>query len=227
VKGVFVEMILNMKNVSRDFRRGKVIVNAVADLNLEVDAGQFVSIVGHSGSGKSTLLNLAVGNLAPTSGSILFEGREIADLDDRELSLLRNEKIGYIPQGLGVLSNLNVLDNVRLPYYSFKREGNPNDEAMKLLEKVGIAHLAEAFPSSLSGGELRRVSIARALINHPVLVVADEPTSDLDEENTRQVLELFCSIVKDGIAVLMVTHESETMLHCDRILHMKNGILSA
>jgi putative ABC transport system ATP-binding protein len=214
-----------MRNVSRDFRRGKVVVKAVADLNLELDAGQFVCIVGHSGSGKSTLLNLAVGNLAPTSGSILFEGQEITGLDDRSLSFLRNEKIGYIPQGLSVLSNLNVLDNVRLPYYSFKRDGNPADEAMKLLCKVGIAHLAEAFPSSLSGGELRRVSIARALINHPVLVVADEPTSDLDEENTRQVLELFRSIVKDGIAVIMVTHEPENILHCDRILHMKNGIL--
>jgi putative ABC transport system ATP-binding protein len=220
-------MILKMSNVSRDFRRGPAIVNAVRDVNLEVDAGQFFSIVGRSGSGKSTLLNLAVGNLAPTSGSVLFEGREIAGLRDREISFLRNEKIGYVPQGLSVLSNLNVLDNVRLPYYSFKREGNPTEEAMKLLEKVGIAHLAETFPSSLSGGELRRVSIARALINHPVLVAADEPTSDLDEENTREVIELFRGIAKEGIAVLMVTHELETMLHCDRILHMEKGILSA
>lgn len=137
-----------------------------------------------------------------------------------------NSKVGYIPQGYSTLSNLTVLDNVRLPFFLFKREGNASERALHLLEQVGIQHLAQSYPKHLSGGELRRVSIARALINNPAMLIADEPTSDLDAQTTIDIMKLFNQISKNGTAILMVTHELDTVDYGNSVHVMDSGILT-
>ncbi|HBC26092.1 MAG TPA: ABC transporter ATP-binding protein [Ruminococcaceae bacterium] len=219
-------MLLQTKGLVKEYKRGNTSFPAVNGVDLSVSSEDFVSIVGRSGSGKSTLLNLIAGLLKPTSGSILVEGVDISSLNDEKVSLYRNSKIGYVPQGQSVLSNLTVLDNVRLPFYLFKREGDATEKALSLLDQVGLADLAQASPRELSGGELRRVSIARALINDPALLMADEPTSDLDAQTTAEIMELFRRISQNGTAILMVTHELETVGYGNRVLTMDAGTLT-
>lgn len=219
-------MLLQTKGLVKEYKRGDTSFPAVNNVDLSVSSEDFVSIVGRSGSGKSTLLNLIAGLLKPTSGSILIEGADISSLNDEKASLYRNSKIGYVPQGQSVLSNLTVLDNVRLPFYLFRREGDATEKALSLLDQVGLADLAQASPRELSGGELRRVSIARALINDPALLMADEPTSDLDAQTTAEIMELFRRISQNGTAILMVTHELETVGYGNRVLTMDAGTLT-
>ena len=218
-------MKLEVKDIKKDYKRGDRTFSAVKDVNLTVGSGDFISIAGHSGSGKSTLLNLIAGLLVPTSGEILIDGENAANASDEKASRLRNTLIAHVPQGQSLLSNLTVFDNVRLPFYLSNRDGDPSDEVIKLLEDLGIGHLSDSYPSSLSGGEARRVAIARALINKPSLLLADEPTSDLDSENTDEIISLFKRIAKEGTAVIMVTHDLRTVKAADRSYTMENGVL--
>ena len=218
-------MKLEVKDIKKDYKRGDRTFSAVKDVNLTVGSGDFISIAGHSGSGKSTLLNLIAGLLVPTSGEILIDGENAANASDEKASKLRNTLIAHVPQGQSLLSNLTVFDNVRLPFYLSNRDGDPSDEVKKLLKDLGIGHLSDSYPSSLSGGEARRVAIARALINKPSLLLADEPTSDLDSENTDEIISLFKRIAKEGTAVIMVTHDLRTVKAADRSYTMENGVL--
>lgn len=220
-------MLLEIKGVSRQYKRGEKTFSAVDNVDLSIGRGDFVSVIGRSGSGKSTLLTMVAGLLTPTSGSIELEGRDIYALKDRQISELRNSKLGYIPQGVGALSNLTVFDNVRLPYFLAGRQGDASGRASFLLGEVGISDLADMPPSRLSGGELRRVLIARALMNEPELLIADEPTSDLDAETTREIMALFSRINKNGTAILLVTHELDTLEFGNRVLTMASGRLTA
>lgn len=217
---------LEIRNLRKDYSRGETTFSAVKDVNLEVNGGDFISVVGHSGSGKSTLLNLIAGLLLPTSGEILLDGESAIISSDDKASELRNTVIGHIPQGQSLLSNLTVFDNVRLPFYLSEREGDPSDQVHELLTGLGIGSLAGSYPNSLSGGEARRVAIARALINKPAILLADEPTSDLDAENTDEIMLLFKRIAKEGTAVIMVTHDQRTLNAVDRSYTMEDGILS-
>ncbi|MGI6003997.1 MAG: ABC transporter ATP-binding protein [Christensenellales bacterium] len=219
-------MLLQVKDLSKRYTRGERPFLAVDGVNLCMDGGDFVSIIGRSGSGKSTLLNMLTGLVAPTSGSILLEGTDICAMRDREMARLRGTRLGYIPQGACALSNLSVLDNVRLPHYLGRRQGDASSRAIFLLEQVGLAPLASMFPSRLSGGELRRVLIARALINEPDLLIADEPTADLDVETTGEIMALFSRINKSGTAVLIVTHEMDALAFAKRVLRMSRGRLT-
>jgi putative ABC transport system ATP-binding protein len=217
--------LLELKDLSKAYRRGGRAFNAVNAVSLSVEAGDFVSIIGRSGSGKTTLLNMSAGLLHPTAGTVLFEGKDIHRLKDKELSFLRNEKIGYVPQGQSLLSNFTVFDNVCIPWFLFKREGDVEGRAFILLEKVGISHLAASYPRELSGGEMRRVSIARALINEPRLLIADEPTGDLDAQTTAEIMTLFSRIAREGTAVFIVTHELDAQSYGDRTYSMDGGNL--
>ena len=217
---------LEIRNLRKDYIRGETTFSAVKDVNLEVNGGDFISVVGHSGSGKSTLLNLIAGLLLPTSGEILLDGESAIISSDDKASRLRNTVIGHIPQGQSLLSNLTVFDNVRLPFYLSEREGDPSDQVHELLTGLGIGSLAGSYPKSLSGGEARRVAIARALINKPAILLADEPTSDLDAENTDEIMLLFKRIAKEGTAVIMVTHDQRTLNAVDRSYTMEDGVLS-
>ena len=219
-------MVLEVKELCKEYTRGGRPFYAVDHVSLTVDKGEFVSIIGRSGSGKSTLLNLIAGLLDPTAGEIRICGKSLTGMDDRALSALRNTTLGYVPQGQTVLGNLTVLDNVRLPFYFGDRTGPSADRARELLEQVGIGHLAGSLPRELSGGELRRVSIARALMCSHDLLVLDEPTGDLDPRTTEEIMALLRGIAQGGTAVLMVTHELDTVGCGDRVLEMDCGKLS-
>jgi len=218
--------ILELRELTKEYRRGDRAFNAVNGVNLSVERGDFISIIGRSGSGKSTLLNMSAGLLKPSAGTVLFEGRDIFSLADTSISLLRNEKIGFVPQGQSLLSNFTVLENVCIPWFLFKREGEPEERALALLEKTGIAQLAASYPKHLSGGEMRRVAIARSLVNNPALLIADEPTSDLDAETTADIMRLLSVIAKEGTAVLIVTHELDTLSYGNKVYSMDQGNLS-
>ncbi|MDR1874016.1 MAG: ABC transporter ATP-binding protein [Synergistaceae bacterium] len=219
-------MLLELRDLKKEYLRQGSPFAAVDGVSVSVDKGEFVCVTGRSGSGKSTLLNMAAGLLKPTSGSIAFDGRELSKLDDDELSFLRNTRIGYIPQGHSVLANFSVLDNIRLPFYLYKREGNPTDRARRLMEQVGIPHLEKSYPAQLSGGEVRRVAIARSLVNAPQLLIADEPTGDLDRQTTEDVMNLFTQVAGDGVAVLVVTHDADVVRHNSRHFSMDSGKLT-
>jgi len=218
-------MSLTIQNLTKEYKRGGRVFPAVSNVSLSIDYGDFVSIIGRSGSGKSTLLNLIAGLVSPSSGEILIDGRSVVSFNDKEISAYRNETIGYIPQGQSVLSNLTVLDNVRVPFYFAKRAGDPEQKAQELLNRVGIPHLADSYPKHLSGGELRRVSIARALINGPSILIADEPTGDLDTQTTGEIMDIFRDISQGGTAVLMVTHELDTVQYGNRAFVVDGGVL--
>lgn len=218
--------MLELKQLKRIYDRGDITsFIAVNNIDLNVMRGDFVSIIGRSGSGKSTLLNMIIGLLRPTSGNVLINGEDLWSMDDAHMAEMRNTMIGYIPQGLSLLSNLTVLDNVRLPFFLSKRKGNGMERGMNLLEEMKMQSLAERFPAQLSGGEMRRVAIARALMNNPEILIADEPTGDLDEETTEEVMNLFSKICDKGITILMVTHEYDVTSYGNRICTMSSGKL--
>jgi putative ABC transport system ATP-binding protein len=217
--------LLELRELSKAYKRGGRDFNAVNRANLSVEPGDFISLIGRSGSGKTTLLNMSAGLLKPSGGSVFFEGKDIYALRDKEMSFLRNEKIGYVPQGQSLLSNFTVFDNVCIPWFLFKRRGDVEGRAFILLEKVGISRLASSYPKELSGGEMRRVSIARSLINEPRLLIADEPTGDLDSQTTAEIMGLFSQIAGEGTAVLIVTHERDTLNYGNRTYSMDAGNL--
>ena len=218
--------MLEIRNLEKKFVQADREFWAAKDVNLSVSEGDFIRIIGRSGSGKSTLLNMIAGLLEPTKGQILLDNKDITSLSDEEVSIYRNTDIGYIMQGKSLLKNLTVLDNVLLPYYLFSRDEDITKRALELLDQVGILHLKDTYPSKLSGGELRRVAIARALINNPKLLLADEPTSDLDSENTAEIMKLFQKISSKGTAVIMVTHELDTLRFGNDVYRMDGGSIS-
>jgi len=210
----------------KEYRQGDQIVTALNSINFSVTSGEFIGITGRSGSGKSTLLNILAGLTLPTSGNVLLDKKDIFSLDDKELSLYRNATIGCVPQQYSLLSNLTVLDNVRLPFHLAKREGDSIKAAQKLLKLVGLDKLAGRLPKRLSGGQLKRVVIARALMNNPKFLLADEPTGDLDTQTTEEVMAIFRKVVKEGTGIIMVTHDVDTTAYGDKHFVMDSGELS-
>jgi lipoprotein-releasing system ATP-binding protein lolD len=219
-------MLLQTKQLCRTFTRSGSDFFAVRSVDFSIDASDFVFIVGRSGSGKTTLLNLISGILEPTSGTVLFEHKDITMMSDTEKSAYRNESIGFVPQSLGALPNLSVLDNVRVPFFLFDRDGDTVGRALSLLELMGIAHLKDEMPSNLSGGEAKRMLIARALMNDPKLLIADEPTANLDAETAAGVMQTIKDIHKLGTAVLIVTHDSSILDARCTTYRMDSGALS-
>lgn len=218
--------LIEVKDAGKRYERGGRPFWALRHASLSVDAGEFVTLLGRSGSGKSTLLNIVVGLLKPTEGEVLLCSKRLDELTDAQASALRNECAGYVPQGAGVLSNLTVLDNVRLPWYLSERGPEPEGRAQLLLNEVGLGDLSDQMPSALSGGELRRVAIARALMCSPKVIVADEPTSSLDMESAKNVVAIFRRLADSGVGVLMVTHDSASLPLSDRIYDMAEGVLT-
>lgn len=286
--------LLELVDLTRQFVRRGTPFDAVSHVDLTIDAGEFVAIVGRSGNGKSTLINMVAGLVRPSSGTVHVDGREVTELSDKELSLLRNRTIGFVTQSQTLLGNLTVLDNVILPATMFPdalpfmeaenkddaaaqkqnntaetvpgiesvadenstesstepdpfmpdviapiadADGKPSNSAASqpdlfterakhLLTQLGVADLADSYPRELSGGEMRRVSIARALMNQPKLLIADEPTGDLDQESTDIVMKLLRSQADNGTAILMVTHDPDALEYADKVYRMDAGVLS-
>lgn len=222
-------MLLRALDLKKDFPRGGkdgAVLTAVQPLNMELIPGKLAEITGRSGSGKSTLLNMLAGLLTPSEGKVFLDDADLYALGEEERARLRNRCIGLIPQGHAALLALTVLENVLLPAVLYRKDPPPEARAKELLEQVGIADLMHARPNELSGGELRRMAVARALLLNPGVVLADEPTGDLDEENTAAVLQLLKQTAQQGAAVLLVTHEAEARAYADTLYRMANGVLT-
>ena len=221
-------MIIEATGLTKEFARargGKRLFTAVHPLDIGLEERQLTLVSGHSGSGKSTLANMLAGILTPTAGYVRLDGTDLYSLRDEELSRLRNERIGLIPQGHTALRALTVLDNVLLPSILYAKAEAPVDRARELLAAVGLDDLADAAPTELSGGELRRMAIARALLMDPAIVLADEPTAGLDSANAAAVLTLLRDATDRGTAVLVVSHEAEAQRFADRSYVMEDGHL--
>ena len=219
-------MKIEVKNLVKKYVGGDESFRALDGVNFQLTSGEFVSISGRSGSGKTTLMNIMAGLTIPTMGKVLLDGQDIFALSDTALSLYRNATVGCLPQVSSVLPSLTVLDNVRIPFHLAKREGDSAKEAYRLLQIVGIEMLAERKPKRLSGGQLKRVAIARAMMNKPSFLFVDEPTGDLDTQTTEEVMQIFKKLADEGIAVLMITHDFETLEYADKHYCMSNGILT-
>ena len=226
-------MILNVSNLYKTYTRRGNDFNAVDNVEFFAWSGDFSVIFGESGSGKSTLLSLLSGINRPTQGSIIFNGIDFASLTDVELSAIRNDKIGYIPQDAVFLPQFTVLENIMLPRAI--REGKKIEvkdiseltdiDILSKLEALGIANLVNEMPAELSGGELKRASIVRALVNKPDIVIADEPTSNLDEVNGKKVFDLLAELVHSGTSVIVATHDTRGLKYGDRLYTMHKGQL--
>ena len=218
--------MLEIKNISKSYMRASQSFYAVNNVNLNIERGDFIHIIGRSGSGKSTLLNILAGLLSADKGEVLLEGQNYTLLEDEEKSKFRNENIGFIPQSPALLSYLNVLENIRLAYDLYHTDGSSEEKARYFLKELGLEHLANSYPKELSGGELRRVIILRALITDVKILIADEPTSDLDIEATREVMELLQKLNERGLTILIVTHELDTLKYGKSIYTMSEGVLT-
>jgi ABC-type lipoprotein export system ATPase subunit len=200
-------------------------VRAVDGVTFSVSKGEFILVVGRSGSGKTTLLNMLGGLAAPTGGVVLLNGENLWAMSDAALSRVRGEYMGFIFQFSGLMPTLNVLENVMLPSLFVKAKGAA-ERAHRLLSDVGLDSKIQSYPSELSGGELKRAAIARALVNDPILILADEPTGDLDVESEREIMEFFKGINLQGKTILMVTHNPELATYASRVMRMEKGKIS-
>lgn len=200
-------MLLEIQNLTKSFTRNGAPFFPVKDVNLTAEAGQFISISGHSGCGKSTLLNLMTGMLTPDAGIVAFDGENVFEMSTDRLAAYLNQDIAYIMQGDGLLHSLSVRDNIALVHAIHHHEDIPHERIIQLAQSLGIEKVLASYPSQLSGGETKRVAIARALLNQPKLIVADEPTCNLDPRNGENILEIFKNLCDDGTAVIVSTHD--------------------
>jgi ABC-type lipoprotein export system ATPase subunit len=218
--------MIYLTDVSKSYKVGPSTLRAVDAINLEVPKGQMVSIVGHSGSGKTTLLSLIGGLTKPSTGSVVLNDIDIWSISDRELSLLRNRMIGYSFQFASLIPTLNVYDNVRLPSTFDGSRTMDENRPQDLLDLVGLGDRGYSFPSQLSGGEQRRVALARTMMNEPQLILADEPTGDLDEDTEAEILHIFKKVNATGVTIILVTHSRAVASQAERTLKMHKGLLS-
>lgn len=219
--------LISIKDVKKVYQMGKKDYLALREINLEINEGEFVSIVGKSGSGKSTLLNLMGGIDKPTEGSITIGGKEITKLKENQLNHIRRSEIGFIFQFFQLMPTLTVLENVIMPMDFFGKipRAERIERAKRLLDKVAILSQADKFPAALSGGEQQRVAIARALANNPKIILADEPTGNLDSQTTEDVFRLLSELTLEGSSVVMVTHNDELAARCSRKIDIRDGLI--
>jgi putative ABC transport system ATP-binding protein len=219
--------MMELRDVTKHYLQGRREVRALRGVSLRVEAGEFVSIMGPSGSGKSTLMHLLGALDTPTSGQVFFRGRALQSLSDRELSLLRRTRIGFVFQFFNLLPTLTAVENVALPLFlAGQRRSRALGPAYEGLERVSLSGRASHFPEELSGGEMQRVAIARALVIEPEAVLCDEPTGNLDSATSKEILALLRSLPEPGKrAVVMVTHDGAAAVYGDRIVHIRDGVI--
>lgn len=219
-------MILSMQNIFKDYMRGKTPVPVLRNISLEVDEGEYIAIMGPSGSGKTTLMNL-IGCLdKPTSGTYIFNNRDIMTRTDDQLAVIRNKHIGFVFQNFYLLPNLTALDNVALPLlYAEVKKKDRQALAKEALKKVGLEDRMSFYPNQLSGGQCQRVAIARAIVSKPRLLLADEPTGALDTASGDQIMEIFDELNEEGVSIIMITHEPGIAQRAQKIYHLLDGQL--
>ena len=222
-------MNIELKDISKTFWQNGIERTVLKNSSLKLQRGKIIALTGVLGAGKSTLLSIAAGIQKPSSGSVFWNETDIAEFSDDEISKLRNKNIGFVSQEYSLIPSLNVLDNVRLPF--FLTDGSKSDarqtifRARELLVQLGLEKLSESFPGTLSGGENRRTVIARALMNDPEIIIADEPSSNLDSEQADKINQIFRTLAKNGKAVLLATHDEKAAASCDEHYVLENGKL--
>lgn len=216
--------MIQLDNIKKVFQTEEVETWALRNISLQVKEGEFVAIMGPSGCGKSTLLNI-IGLLNnPTSGSYLLDGKDVSTLKESDRTLIRRGMIGFVFQSFNLIDELNVVENIELPLLYMGVSGKERRKrAEDVMERVAISHRAKHFPSQLSGGQQQRTAIARAILPHPKLILADEPTGNLDSKNGKEVMELLSELYKEGTTIVMVTHSLHDANYADRIINMFDG----
>ncbi|MFP4157862.1 MAG: ABC transporter ATP-binding protein [Opitutales bacterium] len=218
------DRIFELRDLRRSYRMGSETVHALDGVDLDLFEREFIAVIGTSGSGKSTLMHLLGFMDSPSSGRMCFEGEDVSSIGGARRAALRSSRIGFVFQSFNLLPRLSVLDNVILPLtYARAGQSEPKEKARLALERVGMAHRAGHTPNQLSGGERQRVAIARALINRPRLILADEPTGNLDSKNRGRIMELFSSLMEEGITLAMVTHDDVVADYAERRIRMQDG----
>jgi putative ABC transport system ATP-binding protein len=218
--------MIAMENVTKTYRMGEVDVTALKGISMLINKGEFVSIMGPSGSGKSTLMNI-IGCLdTPTSGTYILDEIAVSGLNDNQLAEIRNRKIGFVFQTFNLLAREEALYNVELPMvYNDVSEKKRKEIAQQMLEIVGLAHRSKHKPNEMSGGERQRVAIARSLVNNPAILLADEPTGNLDSQTGKEIMAIFQKLNSDGITIILVTHERDIAAYSQRIIHLRDGLV--
>jgi putative ABC transport system ATP-binding protein len=221
--------MMELREVTKLYQQGRRVVHALRGVDLTVEAGEFVSIMGPSGSGKSTLLHLLGGLDTPTSGRAFFDGRDLQALSDRQRTLLRRSKIGFVFQFFNLLPTLTAAENVALPLLlAGQSRARSRQSAQAALDGVGLSERAGHFPEEMSGGEMQRVAIARALVTEPDAVLCDEPTGNLDSATSKEILTLLRSLPEAGRrAVVVVTHDPQAAAYGDRVIHIRDGLVAS
>lgn len=216
--------IIRIENVSKVYDTGAVQVHALRDVSLSIDKGDFVAIMGQSGSGKSTLMNILGCLDRPTSGVYELDGLNISKMESRQLSSIRNKKIGFVFQSFNLIPRTSSLKNVELPMiYAKVGKKERKKRAIELLEKVGLGERIEHMPNEISGGQKQRIAIARALANKPTIILADEPTGNLDTSSSEEIMNLFTGLNNEGVTVIVVTHEDNIAQYTKRVIRFRDG----
>lgn len=219
--------IIHLEHIQKSYYIGAEKVSVLRDIQLSVHQGEFISIMGPSGAGKSTLMNILGCLDRPTEGSYVLDGSEVSNLDDDQLAVIRNRKIGFVFQSFNLLPRLSALDNVILPMiYGNVDKSERKARAEKMLASVGLGDRIDYMPSEMSGGQRQRVAIARALVNHPAIIMADEPTGNLDSKSTSEVMEIFTGLHESGKTIILVTHELDVANFATRHVILSDGYIS-
>jgi putative ABC transport system ATP-binding protein len=220
--------IIEIKNIKRDFPLGSEIIQVLKGIDITINKGEYVALMGPSGSGKSTFMNILGCLDTPTSGSYILNGKDVSIMRDNELAGIRNKEIGFVFQTFNLLPRTTALDNVALPMvYAGYKKHDRHARATEVLKQVGLGDRMDHRPNQLSGGQRQRVAVARALVNHPSIILADEPTGNLDSKTSVEIMKLFGDIHANGNTVILVTHEEDIAAYAHRVIRLRDGIIES
>jgi len=223
-----MEPLIRLENIKKNYYLGKNVLQVLKGINLSVYPNEYVALMGPSGSGKSTLMNILGCLDTPTEGRYFLNGQDVSHMDDDALAAVRNKQIGFVFQQFNLLPRLNALENVAMPLiYSGVSKKEREEKAKAMLEKVGLGERWNHRPNELSGGQCQRVAIARALVNDPAIILADEPTGNLDSKTSIEIMDIFAQIHASGNTVILVTHEEDIAEHAHRIIRLRDGIIES